>query len=297
MQVTLDQWAAFRAVVEEGSFAKAAETLDKSQSGISYAVAQLQDQLPVRVLELKGRKAEVTEAGKVLYRQAVALLEQSKEIESSAKCLAAGWQTEVTIAVDIITPMGIVLNTLEHFSNENPGTRIKVLETSLSGTDEALFTREADLVVTANVPPGFLGESLGNIAMVAVTGSHHPLAKIEAPITESELKQHRQIVVRDSGIKREQDVGWLAAEQRWTVSSFSTSVQVLTRGLGFAFVPRHFVRFDLEQGRLKELKLSLGGERKISLYLVPSAQSHLGPAVQALYTQMLTVVGSSTLGL
>ena len=49
-RISLDQWAAFKAVVDAGSFALAAEALNKSQSSVSYAIARLQEQLPRPVL-------------------------------------------------------------------------------------------------------------------------------------------------------------------------------------------------------------------------------------------------------
>src|SRR5690606_27535069 len=75
-RVTLEQWAVLQAVVEEGSFARAAEALNKSQSAVSYALKDMQQQLPVEVLTLKGRKAELTEAARLLLRRASALLEE-----------------------------------------------------------------------------------------------------------------------------------------------------------------------------------------------------------------------------
>ena len=59
-RISLEQWAAFKAVVDEGSFARAAEALNKSQSSVSYAIAKLNEQLPSPVLELYGRIAVLT---------------------------------------------------------------------------------------------------------------------------------------------------------------------------------------------------------------------------------------------
>ena len=41
-KITLDQWQALIAVVDEGGYAAAAEALDKSQSAISYAVQKIE---------------------------------------------------------------------------------------------------------------------------------------------------------------------------------------------------------------------------------------------------------------
>ena len=45
-RISLEQWLAFKTVVDCGSYALAAEALNKSQSSVSYAVSRLNDQLP-----------------------------------------------------------------------------------------------------------------------------------------------------------------------------------------------------------------------------------------------------------
>ncbi len=46
-RITLDQWQALMAVVDAGSYAKAAEVLHKSQSSLTYAVQKLESLLGV----------------------------------------------------------------------------------------------------------------------------------------------------------------------------------------------------------------------------------------------------------
>ena len=58
---SLEQWKAFQAVIDYGGFAQAAAALHRSQSAISYSVNRLQEQLGVRLLEISGRKAQLTE--------------------------------------------------------------------------------------------------------------------------------------------------------------------------------------------------------------------------------------------
>src|ERR1035437_5216482 len=66
MNTTIDQWEVLEAVVELGSFAAAASKMNRSQSTISYAVSRLQEQFKTPLLGMKGRKAQLTEAGKAL---------------------------------------------------------------------------------------------------------------------------------------------------------------------------------------------------------------------------------------
>lgn len=292
MKITLEQWQAFKAVIDEGSFAKAAEALNKSQSSVSYTLSKLQEQLPVPALVQKGRKAELTDAGKVLYRHATNLLFEAEQLESTAAYLASGWEAEVVIAVDALIPLDKVFCGLQDFSDISPNTRIRLLETSLSGTDEALLTRSADIALSPRVPPGFLAEPIGMVTMIPVAAQHHPLARKTA-INEHELKRYRQIVIRDSGTRREQNAGWLGADQRWTVSYFATSVEALKAGLGFAFIPKHRVQSELADGSLVPLALETGGSREASINLILAAQNNAGPAVKEVANCLLNTFKST----
>ncbi len=286
-KISLEQWAAFKAVVDEGSYARAAEVLNKSQSTISYNLGKLEERLPAPVLQTQGRKAELTPLGKVMYRHATDLLAQAHRLDEIADYLASGWEDEVILAVDGIACMSEIFCSLQSFSLRSPQTRIRLLETTLSGTDEALLAREADIVISAYVPPGFAAEPCQSVTKLAIASPDHPLMQLPEPLTEKHLKQYRQIVIRDSGKKREQNAGWLGSEQRWTVSHFSTSIEAIKAGLGFGFVPKEKIRKELERGELCVLPLEKGFERVITLYLIVANQVHAGPATKAVAESIL----------
>ncbi|MBC53173.1 MAG: transcriptional regulator [Gammaproteobacteria bacterium] len=285
-RISLEQWAAFKAVVDEGSFANAAEALNKSQSSVSYAIARLNELLPTPVLELAGRKAVLTREGKVMYRRASQLLAQAEAAEQTAQLLARGIESEIVLAIDGLLEPGQLIPVLDRFSLMYPMTRLRVLETQLSGTTEALLEKKADIVLGNQVPVGHLGTPLKTIRMIAVAHPDHPLCQVEADadagINDWELRTWRQVVLRDSGTRREQDAGWLGSEQRWTVSHFSTTLKILRAGLAFAFVPYDWVAQDIEQGHLKIVPLSQGAERQLPIYMMMTASDSCGPATTAL---------------
>ncbi len=297
-KISLEQWAAFKAVVDQGSFAMAAEELNKSQSSISYAIARLNETLPSPVLQLEGRKAVLTEDGKILYRRASQLLQQAEETEETASLLAKGLEAEVTIAVDVLLEIGALLPALAKFSDSCPFTRIKILETSLSGTEEALLEKRANIVIGAKVPAGFMGTPLLRVQMIPVARPDHPLFTLAQnaatkEIAEWELRSHRQVVLRDTGYRREQDAGWLGSGQRWTVSHFSSSLKILEAGLAFAFLPHGWVSPYLQQGKLQQLPLEKCTERIIQLYLIIGTIDAEGPATSALHKLLLAQLDDS----
>ena len=282
-RVSLEQWLAFRTVVDCGSYAMAAQTLNKSQSSISYAIARLNEQLPQPVLILDGRKAVMTDAGQVLYRHAEQLLNQASQAEAIASSLALGFESEVAIAVDVLVEVGSLVCAFEEFSQEFPHTRIRVLETSLSGTTEALLEKTADLVIGTKTPPGFQSRPLLQVKMIPVAAPSHPLVKNREDVSELELRSMRQVVLGDTGTFREQDSGWLQADQRWTVSHFSTSIKLLRSGLVFAFLPQNWIEQELAEGSLQRIPLAPSMDRLLQVHMMLADNQAAGPATKALY--------------
>jgi DNA-binding transcriptional LysR family regulator len=293
-KITLEQWQTFRCVVDEGSFARAAEKLNKSQSSISYAIGQLNAQLPQPVLRVEGRRSVLTEAGKILYRHAEQLLKQASDAEAVARSLAMGFESEVTLAIDALQDVGALASSFATFSDQFPHTRVRVLETTLSGTTEALLERRADLVITPEVPVGFSGQSLRGATLIPVAAPSHPLCFGLSEVSETELRGHRQLVLRDSGLRRNVDAGWLQAEKRWTVSHFATSIKLLKSGLAFAFVPREWVEDELKTGCLVTIPLGASLDRHIPLYLLLAAKHAAGPATLGLADILIAKLGSSS---
>lgn len=281
-KVSLEQWRALQAVVDYGGFAQAARRLHRSQSSVSYTVAKLQQQLGVPLLQIEGRKAHLTPAGEVLLRRARQLLGEAVELETLAHNLDQGWETEVRLVVDAAFPSGYLMRALKEFVPLSRGTRVQLNEVVLSGADEALLERRADLVIGAQVPQGFLGDPLLEVEFIAVAHRRHGLHQLGRELTHDDLRRQMQVVIRDSGLHVKRDTGWLGAEHRWSVTSLDKAVEALVNELGFGWVPLHQVRGHIEQGVLKPLPLREGQRRFATLYLIPGHPERIGPATQTL---------------
>lgn len=281
-KITLDQWRALAAVVEAGGYAQAAERLHKTQSTITYAVQKLERMLGVKVFEIQGRKAVLTAAGEVLCRRGRTLLDEAARLERAAKDLAAGWEPELKLAVEIVFPTWLLLKCFARFAEERPDTRIELYESVLGGTDEALLEGHADLAIGSHVPAGFLGDPLMRVRFIAVAHPDHPLHRLGQPLTDDDLRRHRHLLIRDTGRERTRSAGWQGAERRWTVSHKATSIHAAGMGLGFAWYAEDSIRNELDAGTLKPLPLREGAERWGELYLVFADRDAAGPGARRL---------------
>jgi DNA-binding transcriptional LysR family regulator len=275
-RISLEQWRTLLAVVDAGGYAQAALALHKSQSAVTYALQKMESLLGVKIFEVIGRKAHLTPTGEVLYRRAKALLEEAGALEKAAGTLAAGWEPELRLAVEIIFPTWLLLECLARFAEERPETRIELYETVLSGTEEALLQRKVDLAIGSSIPPGFAGDPIMNMRFIAAAHPDHPLHRLGRELTLQDLRKYRHLVIRDSGSQRRGGT-WLGAEQVWTVSQKATSIHAATMGLGFAWFPEDTVRGELAEGTLKALPMREGGERFASLYLIFADRDYAGP--------------------
>lgn len=289
MKTSLDQWRALQAVIDHGGFAQAAKALHKSQSSVSYAVAGLQERLNLQLLKVEGRKAVLTTVGEAMLQRARQLLDDAGQMEALAESLTQGWEAEIRLAVDTIFPTSLLMQALHDFAAQDCGrVRVQLREEVLSGAEELLVDGWADIAIVGRLPAGFLGEQVIMVEMMAVAHPDHPLHHPGGEdISARELARELQVVIRDSGMRRQRDEGWLGAERRWTVSSMDTAVSVIANGLGFGWLPRHRIEEELARGVLKPLPLSKGRSRRVPLYLVFSRSKEAGPGARAL-ADMLT---------
>lgn len=284
--IALDQWRALIAVVDAGGYAQAAEALHKSQSAVTYAVQKIESLLGVRAFEIQGRKAVLTPTGQMLYRRALALVAEAGDLEQAARTLSAGWEAEIGVAAEVLFPPDLLIDCLARFGAESSQTRVEVIESVLGGTAEALLTGQADLAITPQIPPGFLGTTLLRQRLVAVAAPSHPLHALGREsgrkIGLKDLRAHRHLTVRSTESTRDRRAVMIEVEQRWVFSSMASSIAAACAGHGFAWYPEERIARELADGRLQPLPMAGAEERFVELYLVLADPDFAGPGVRRL---------------
>lgn len=278
---TIEQWRMFKAVAEHGGFQQAADVIFKSQSSIHHAVHKMEELLGVTLFQVEGRKTVLTAAGEQLLRRVNYLLAEAERMENVALNLKSGVESSLNIAVDEAFPRDKLFQVLAAVSAEYPLIRIELLETILTGANELLRQGKADIALSPFTLPDNLSEDICQVEFIAVAGREHPLNLPRRELTLEELKTCRQIVVRDSAMEQKKDVGWLGSEQRWTVSHVGTSIELLRKNLGFAWLPLTAVQPYLDDGSLQPLWLPRGAKRSATFYLNFNDADTLGPVARS----------------
>jgi len=125
MQIERQEIRVFSAVVEEGGFGRAAETLDISQSAVSQAIAKLEHKLDTALL-IRGRKLELTEAGKRFFSYARTVINEESEVLSDIGRIRTGALSTLNLAMSSTVNRFHGIRLLLEFSERNPLTSLKL---------------------------------------------------------------------------------------------------------------------------------------------------------------------------
>ena len=268
-KTTLEQWALLERVVELGSFARAAEETNRSQSSVSYNLGLLQERLGVALLMPEGRRAVLTPAGELLLSQVRPLLKAFTWVESRAATLRNGMRTRLDLVVDSIFPRARLFAILRQFQQRYPQTQVHLTEVLESAALDAAVSAGADvMVLTRRQDLTGRGEWLMNIDFVAVAHRDHPL--FAAPTLDDDtLAAWPLIRIAD------RDTASESASEAWTFSTIDAAVDAVMYQVGYGWLPEERIRPQLESGVLRPLPLEHGARRATPLHLI--VKNHPGP--------------------
>ena len=268
MDTTLDAWEILQTVVQLGGFAPAAKKLNRSQSTISYAIGRLQEQLGVRLFEIHGRKAHLTEAGRVLLADVEPHLAGFHELERRARAMATGGASEVRLSVDGIFPTDRLFEALAAFSHSFPHVRLRLRQGTFLSADSEFSLHNAQICVTGLVSRELLVKPILVIEMIAVARRDHPLLSIKRRLSRSDLIQHILVSIESAASGSLKQQPRLPVQRILPVSTIESAISAVRSGLCFGWLPRYRIQSELERGEFVALPLPAGKTRDVRLNLV-----------------------------
>jgi DNA-binding transcriptional LysR family regulator len=268
MDTTLDAWEILQAVVQLGGFAPAAKKLNRSQSTISYAIGRLQEQLGVRLFEIHGRKAQLTEAGRVLLADVEPHLAGFHELEQRARVMASGGASEVRISVDSIFPDDRLFDALATFSRTFPHVRLKLRQGTFLSADSEFSLHNSQICVSGLVSRELLVKPILVIGMIAVVRRDHPLVSIPRRLSRSDLMQHILFTIESAASGTLKQQPRLPTQRVLPVSTIESAISAVRSGLCFGWLPKYRIQSELDSGEFLALALPAGKTRDVRLNLV-----------------------------
>lgn len=260
--ITIEALHMLDAIDRRGSFAKAAEELNKATSALSYAVQKLEEQLGVTVFQRQGRRSVLTPAGKLLLEDGRKILNATALLADKATEIATGWEPRLRIATESTLNYSVFFQVLSAFLEEHESMEIDISECLLGGGWDALEQDKVDMIVGAPGPvpmqKGIRAVPITQHDLVPVIASHHPLAKLanDPKAIEAALPNIRRVVTHDTSLVNiTRSAGLTDGKKILYVQTVDQKIEAQLAGLGIGHLPKHRIQRYLDNGSLTALKL------------------------------------------
>ncbi len=179
MHIEFRHLRTIRAIHEAGGLARAADTLNITQSALSHQVKGLEEQAGVELFVRRSKPLKLSAAGHRLLRLAEKVLPEIELLEDDFRNLRSGKSGRLHIAIECHACFEWLFPVLEEFRKAWPEVDVDIRPGLAFGALPALQREEVDLVVSSD-PEDLDGvdfSALFDYEPVFVASSQNPLAQ------------------------------------------------------------------------------------------------------------------------
>jgi DNA-binding transcriptional LysR family regulator len=254
MPYSLEQLKVFAEVAQTGSFTAAAQKLGKTQSTVSFAVANLEVDLDVQLFDRSSRQVQLTEAGARLLLEAREVLARCNALDALAQSIGTGVEAEFELISEV--PLDCLMPCLLEFAQKFPHVRLHCHHPQHDVPQAVLAEGPARLGVMfrrGTLAPELEFVQLGRLVLTHVVSATHPLAQL-SEVDYTDLHHYRRLSFRRFGEPLPSEA-YLESNLCWLADSDTSLLHMVCAGLGWATLPRRMVLGYLQGGELVELRL------------------------------------------
>lgn len=231
-----------QAIVNTGSFNRAAEELNYAQSTVTMQIQRLESDLGCILLE-RGKHIRLTEAGRLLYEQSLHIVKDIENLQSSLSDLKIGEAGQVRLGVTDPTASYRLPKLLSVFLEQYPKIKVSIEIAGTAALSELLRRGDLDLAIGSAPELGqeLYFEPLFMEEFVLLVPEKHPLATKENIFPE-DLLAHRLLITAANCPYRKklesllQDVGGTPMDTM-EIGSMTALQYFVASSLGVALVP------------------------------------------------------------
>ncbi|EMW4754859.1 HTH-type transcriptional activator AllS [Escherichia coli] len=238
----------FIAVAETGSFSKAAERLCKTTATISYRIKLLEENTGVALFFRTTRSVTLTAAGEHLLCQARDWLSWLESMPSELQ------QVNIVINNLLYNPQAVA-RLLAWLNERYPFTQFHISRQIYMGVWDSLLYEGFSLAIgvtgTEALANTFSLDPLGSVQWRFVMAADHPLANVEEPLTEAQLRRFPAVNIEDSARTLTKRVAWrLPGQKEIIVPDMETKIAAHLAGVGIGFLPKSLCQSMLDNQQL-----------------------------------------------
>jgi DNA-binding transcriptional LysR family regulator len=296
---TLDQLRILKAIAEEGSFKRAADSLYVSQPAVSLQVQNLERQLDVPLFDRGGRRAQLTEAGHLLLSYGEKVLTLCQETCRALEDLQNLQGGSLIIGASQTTGTYLLPRMIGAFRQKYPDVAVQLHVHSTRRTSWSVANGQIDLAVIGGEVPPELQDSLDIIPyaedeLALILPPDHVLSRGE--LQRDDLYRLQFIALDSQSTIRkviDQVLGRAGIETRRlkidmelnSIEAIKTAVQ---SGLGAAFLSLSAIEKELQMGILHRARIE-GVEIKRMLSVIINPNRYRSKAADAFCREIMPV--------
>ncbi|MBV7482292.1 LysR family transcriptional regulator [Bordetella sp. BOR01] len=250
---TLHDLQCFDAVVRTGGFQAAATALHRSHPAVFAAVAKLERQLGLALLDRGGYRVCLTDAGRSFHRKAQALLHELEGLQAHAAQLAMGEESELRVVIGDLCPRPATLALLSRFFANCPVTRLDLHYEAVTGPWERLFDDQADLILHRidKSDPRIEWVDLCKVAFVPVVAPGFLPFAPSRSLAPNQLRDFTQCIIRDTARHTDAESYFVIEDaHQCTVPDQLMKKEIILQGMAWGHLPRFLIERELAKGHL-----------------------------------------------
>jgi DNA-binding transcriptional LysR family regulator len=283
MKLSFEVLQVLDAVDRTGTFAKAAEMLNRVPSALTYLVQKLEEDLGVELFDRSKRRAQLTHTGRVVVEEGRRLLRAADDLERKAKRIQQGWEAELRVGIDEIIPFDLVWDHVLGFFDLHMDTKLFLSREVLGGSWDALVTRRADLIIgAAGDPPhipNLIAKPIGSLRHVFVVDPNHPLASMPDPLSLDTVSRYRAVAIGDtSRVLLPRSVAIAPGQDVLTVPTLDAKLIAQLRGIAAGTIPECLAIGPINKGKL--VKKHVSGMREVTQFYLAWREDEAGSALR-----------------
>ncbi|MEW6243617.1 MAG: selenium metabolism-associated LysR family transcriptional regulator [Bacillota bacterium] len=174
----LDRFQTFIAVADMKNFSKAAKAVNLTQPAVSKQISSLEAEYQVALFARNGRNVELTDAGRILYRHAVEVLEARERMKKALRLFSDKVRGTLLVGASTIPGQYILPVFLGKFVSSYPDVMISVEIGDTKVISDKLLSGALDVaVVGASIcEPGVVSQAFAEDEIVLIVPPSHRLA-------------------------------------------------------------------------------------------------------------------------
>lgn len=282
------------AVVEGGSFVRAADALGITASGVSRAITRLEARVGVRLLDRTTRAVSLSEEGRRFYERvkpSLAAIEEAAVHASGATNVVRG---RLRARVAILVTTGVLAGRLGEFLSRYPELSVEIITQDKTGD---LVADGVDVAISFGdqAASSLVSRKLLDTRILTVASPAY-LKRHGRPAHPNDLKHHSCIHFRDPAtgqafeweFHKGRKIVTVETPGRLTLSDGNALLTECVAGTGIAQVFENTVHAFIERGKLVELFPEWNGEI-YPLYAFYPSRQHAPAKVRAFIDFMLEI--------